>query len=285
MRRNLVLSVASALALLVVAFQQARAESSSALPSQTFDRTVSLAPGGSFAIENVNGPVTIVGWDRDAVEIHAVKTASSHAVADLLRVQIDVAATPGLVQVNTLDPHEDGVEVAVDYTVRVPRRVLLQEVATVNGTVRVTGVNTEGQRLNSVNGDIDVSRLCRRIFRSDHEWRYPHGDGPAGGWRPAGGRDGQRCNCLGASGQRGGESRRAVAQWRFSLGTASRLPRRVQATRIAWTAWCRGRAFAASHGERRDPRFGIAARNLEGAALRCAIAVTRRHSGFHSTWC
>jgi DUF4097 and DUF4098 domain-containing protein YvlB len=130
MRRNQIASLAGALALLVL-------------------------PGGSFAIENVNGPVTIVGWDRDAVEIHAVKTAS-HAVADLLRVQIDVAATPGLVQVSTVDPHEDGVEVAVDYTVRVPRRVLLQEVATVNGTVRVSGVNTEG-KLNSVNGDIDVS--------------------------------------------------------------------------------------------------------------------------------
>lgn len=156
MRKKLVLSVAAVLALLVVASQQARAQSASALPSQTFDRTISLAPGGSLAIENVNGPVTIVGWDRDAVEIHAVKTASSRTFADLLRVRIDVAATPGLVQVNTIDPHEDGVEVAVDYTVRVPRRVLLQEVATVNGTVRVTGVNTEG-KLNSVNGDIDVS--------------------------------------------------------------------------------------------------------------------------------
>jgi DUF4097 and DUF4098 domain-containing protein YvlB len=154
MRTRRILSVAGALALLAVASQQARAQSS--LPSQTFDRTVSLAPGGSFAIENVNGMVTVVGWDRDAVEIHAVKTASSHTVADLLRVQIDVAATPGLVQVNTVDPHEDGVEVAVDYTVRVPRRVLLQEVATVNGTVRVSGVNTVG-KLHSVNGDIDVS--------------------------------------------------------------------------------------------------------------------------------
>src|SRR5271154_2115351 len=155
MRKTLILSVAGALALLVGAFPQARAQSSSALPSETFDRTVSLTPGGSFAIENVNGPVTIVGWDRDAVEIHAVKTAS-HEVTDLLRVRIDVAATPNLVQVNTVDPHEDGVEVAVNYTVRVPRRVLLQEVATVNGTVRVTGVNTRGE-LHSVNGDIEVS--------------------------------------------------------------------------------------------------------------------------------
>lgn len=155
MRRGLLLSVAGALTLSIVAFQQVRAQSSSVLPSETFDRTVSLAPGGSFAIENVNGPVTIVGWDRDAVEVHAVKTAA-HEVADLLQVRIDVAATPGLVQVSTVDPHEDGVEVAVNYTVRVPRRVLLREVATVNGAVHVTGVNAVGE-LHSVNGDIEVS--------------------------------------------------------------------------------------------------------------------------------
>ena len=45
MRKKLVLSVAAALALLVVAFQQARAQTSSALPSQTFDRTVSACAG------------------------------------------------------------------------------------------------------------------------------------------------------------------------------------------------------------------------------------------------
>ena len=154
MRTNMILSVAAALALLLVALQQIHAQSSVAFPSETFDRTVSLAPGGSFAIENVNGAVAITGWDRDAVEIHAVKTAS--LAEDLGRVQIDVAATPGRVQIDTVDPHEDGVEVAVNYSVRVPRRVLLQEVATVNGSVRVTGVNAMGE-LHSVNGDIEVS--------------------------------------------------------------------------------------------------------------------------------
>jgi DUF4097 and DUF4098 domain-containing protein YvlB len=150
-----VLSVGCAFALSILALDQARAQSSMALPSETFDRTMALAPGGSFAIENVNGSVTIAGWDRDAVEIHAVKMAA-RGVADLGRVRIDVAGGPGRVTVDTIDPHEEGVEVTVNYNVRVPRRVLLQAVATVNGTVRVTGVNAAGE-LHSVNGNIEIS--------------------------------------------------------------------------------------------------------------------------------
>jgi len=121
---------------------------------EVFDRTVPLASGGSFALENVNGAVTVTGWDREAVEIRAVKT-TSHAATDLLQVQIEVAAVPGRVAVDTVNPPDGGAEVNVAYSVRVPRRVLLQHVSTVNGTVRVTGVESAGT-LRSVNGDIEV---------------------------------------------------------------------------------------------------------------------------------
>ena len=41
---------------------------------QTFEHSYPLAPGGSFLLENVNGSVQVEGWDRDEVEVEAVKT-------------------------------------------------------------------------------------------------------------------------------------------------------------------------------------------------------------------
>ena len=44
----------------------------------------------------------------------------------------------------------------MNYTLHVPRRVWLEQVATVNGAVHVSGVEGAGE-LRSVNGDVDVS--------------------------------------------------------------------------------------------------------------------------------
>jgi hypothetical protein len=127
---------------------------------EVFERTVPLPAGGSFALQNVNGSVTITGWGRDAVEVRAVKSSPSAsaqlAVSDLARVQVNVAAASDRVTVTTAYPKDEGVDVAVAYSVRVPRRVWLQQVATVNGTVRVNGVQGAGE-LRSVNGDVEVS--------------------------------------------------------------------------------------------------------------------------------
>jgi len=120
-----------------------------------FDRTIPLAPTGSFALRNVNGPVTVEGWDRDAVEVHAVKTSGAGG-AVVSEARIDVTASADAVSVTTVYPQDETAEIAVAYTVRVPRRALLKQVATVNGAVQVSGVEGTGE-LRSVNGNIDVS--------------------------------------------------------------------------------------------------------------------------------
>lgn len=121
---------------------------------EVFQRTYPLPPGGTFELQNVNGPVVVSGWERNEVEIHAVMTARRH-VEDLQRVKIEVQALPGRVSVETRYPQDEGVEVGVEYRVRVPHRVLLGHLITVNGTVRVSGVEGTGE-LRSVNGDVEA---------------------------------------------------------------------------------------------------------------------------------
>jgi Putative adhesin len=122
--------------------------------NQTFVKTYPLNSGGSFLLENVNGSVRVEGWERDEVEVRAVKSSVSDP-RDLERVKIEVSSQPGQVAVHTRYPQGEGVEVAVEYVVHVPYRVLLGSVETVNGSVVVRGVEGSGA-LRSVNGNVEV---------------------------------------------------------------------------------------------------------------------------------
>jgi DUF4097 and DUF4098 domain-containing protein YvlB len=128
---------------------------------QIFQQTYPLSSGGQFMLQNVNGSVQVVGWDRDEVEVCAVKSAQNDP-RDLERVKIEVESHPGEVDVHTLYPEGEGVEVAVEYTIHVPNRVLLGSIGTVNGSVRVRGVQGQGE-LRSVNGNVEVVESSGRF--------------------------------------------------------------------------------------------------------------------------
>ena len=129
---------------------------------ETFHHVYPLTKGGSFVLENVNGSVHVDGWDRDEVEVSAVKTGTSEA-RDVQQVKIEVDhSTPGQIAVHTRYPKGEGAEVAVEYHVHVPYRVLLGSVGTVNGSVIVRGVEGGGE-LRSVNGDVEVSNSSGRF--------------------------------------------------------------------------------------------------------------------------
>ena len=125
-----------------------------ATTNQLFDKTYPLTAGGDFRLDNINGSVQVEGWDRDEVEVSAVKTAQDDS-GDLDNVQINVESLPGHIAVHTLYPNSAGDGVMVEYHVHVPYRILLANVKTVNGSVSVRGVQGGGDLL-SVNGDVDV---------------------------------------------------------------------------------------------------------------------------------
>jgi hypothetical protein len=122
--------------------------------TKEFNQTYPLQPGGSFELQNVNGTVEVEGWDRDTIEIRAVKTAK-HRESDLELVSIDVDAKPSAVSVSTRYPQNEGVEVAVEYKVHVPHCAHVEHLGTVNGTLRVSGIEAVDD-LRTVNGNIEV---------------------------------------------------------------------------------------------------------------------------------
>jgi Putative adhesin len=128
---------------------------------QVFRETYKLPAGGQFQLDNVNGSVHVEGWDRDEVEVQAVKTSQNDA-HDLDQVKIEVESHPGEVDVHTRYPTGQGADVAVEYHIRVPNRVLLACVQTVNGSLEVHGVDGGGQ-LRSVNGNVEVTDSSGRF--------------------------------------------------------------------------------------------------------------------------
>lgn len=122
--------------------------------SKEFNQSYPLQSGGTFELQNVNGAVEVQGWDKDVVEVHAVKTAKFKE-SDLERVSIEVNANSGAVSIATRYPQNEGVEVAVEYTIHVPYGAKVEHLGTVNGTLRVAGVD-EVDELRTVNGNIEV---------------------------------------------------------------------------------------------------------------------------------
>src|SRR5438445_9898340 len=102
--------------------------------TKEFNQSYPLQPGGSLELQNVNGTIEVQGWDRNEVEVHAVKTAKQKE-SDLDRVSIEVDAKPNAVSVTTRYPQNEGVEVTVEYTVHVPHGARVEHLATVNGAL------------------------------------------------------------------------------------------------------------------------------------------------------
>lgn len=122
--------------------------------NKEFSQSYPLQPGGTFELQNVNGPVEVEGWDKNEVEIHAVKIAKEKE-SDIDRVSIEISAKADDVSVVTRYPQDEGVEVAVVYTVRVPHGARVEHLGTVNGTLKVAGVDAV-EDLRTVNGNIEV---------------------------------------------------------------------------------------------------------------------------------
>jgi hypothetical protein len=122
--------------------------------TREFIKTLPLRADGSFELNNVNGTVRIEGWDRAEVEVRAVKTTPDHeSVLD--QVAIEIESRPDAISVSTRYPQDEGVAVAVDYVIHVPRHAQLNRINNVNGTLRVVSSDSIGD-LHTVNGNIEV---------------------------------------------------------------------------------------------------------------------------------
>jgi hypothetical protein len=103
----------------------------------------------TYPLDNLNGAVQIKVWDREAVQVDAVKRAYRRERLD--EAKIDVYSTPESIRIKTIYPDYDQTftddekgrynnPAVVDYTLTVPRKSRLESIELVNGSLDLYGV-------------------------------------------------------------------------------------------------------------------------------------------------
>jgi DUF4097 and DUF4098 domain-containing protein YvlB len=130
--------------------------------TERFEQTYPLNSNGRVSVSNVNGSITVETWDRNEVKLVAVKTANDKARLDEVEVQIN--ARPEYFRVETDYGVQDGKgwkvngRMQVEYTLTEPRNAVLNEIETVNGSVKISNA-TNMVRASAVNGGVTATNL------------------------------------------------------------------------------------------------------------------------------
>jgi DUF4097 and DUF4098 domain-containing protein YvlB len=134
---------------------------------EEFHQTYPLSANGRIILENLNGGVRINVWDRNEVQLNAVKRAYNRE--RLGEAKIDVVASPDSIRIKTKYPDYDqsftddergrySNPAIVDYALTVPRQARLESVDLINGSLDIEG--TEGDvKASSVNGRVSARGL------------------------------------------------------------------------------------------------------------------------------
>src|SRR6516225_804116 len=139
--------------------------SASAQVSEEFHRTVPLPSNGRVSLGNVNGNVTITGWERTEVQIDAVKKASNQQKLDEATIEVDAGSDYVRIRTRYPENHTNNNPATVTYELHVPRTARLDSIDLVNGSLEVSQVAGE-VRASLVNGSTKIHDLAGRAHLS-----------------------------------------------------------------------------------------------------------------------
>ncbi len=141
---------------------QTGAAFSKAKVQKEFNQTYALAATGQVRLDNVNGKVHIVAWDRAEVKVEAVKLAETEEELEAVKIVID--SKPDQIRIHTKYPGtkwslwKRNNSTTVEYDVKVPSHAVLEEINNVNGRVEIQGVHGR-VHASTVNGKLAVDGL------------------------------------------------------------------------------------------------------------------------------
>jgi len=129
--------------------------------TETFSQTYPLSATGTIRLENANGSVEIIAWDKNEVALEAEKNARD--AEGLARLTLKIESTPERLAIKTVYTRKwklfENANAHVRYKLMVPAGVTLDKIDVVNATIRVTGIKGS-VNLDTVNGNIDAKDLA-----------------------------------------------------------------------------------------------------------------------------
>jgi len=128
--------------------------------TETFTQTYPLHADGTIHLENVNGDIDIVAWDKAEVAVEAVKKGKSNE--DLAKVTLEIDSSPARLSIKTKYAKTGwfgSINTSVRYKLMVPAGARLAKIDSVNSAITVTGVRGAVD-LDIVNGSITATGLA-----------------------------------------------------------------------------------------------------------------------------
>lgn len=139
-----------------------------------FEANYPLAANGRISVSNVNGSISVEGWDRNEVKLEVIKKADS--AETLSEVEVKITDRPDFLKIETdyknlrYSGQNRRRKLEVNYKLTVPKNAILNSIETVNGTVAIKGVHGEA-KASAVNGNVDVANI-----RSDADLSTVNGE-------------------------------------------------------------------------------------------------------------
>lgn len=128
---------------------------------EDFHSSHKIEPGGHLSIDNHNGSIEIITWEKDEIEVNGTKHASTKDLLDDLKVTVD--STPTKLAIRVSKPEFLRGNAGVRLNLRVPKKLELDRVRSTNGHIRVNG--TEGPaNLETTNGKIGAEQMAGKLL-------------------------------------------------------------------------------------------------------------------------
>lgn len=132
--------------------------------TERFEQTYPLNSDGKVSVSNINGSITVETWDKNEVKVEAIKTADTRENLGDVRIKID--SKPEYLKIETeyeawknkADGNWKNRKLEVQYRLWVPRNAMLDEIATVNGSINASNL-ANSTKISTVNGLVKAVNL------------------------------------------------------------------------------------------------------------------------------
>lgn len=134
---------------------------SGATVTEEFHKTVPLSANGRVSLENINGNVEISGWEKNDVQIDAVKSARDQERLDEAKIEVEGSGDSVSIRTRYPEGQTNNNPASVHYTLHVPSGARLDKIQLVNGNLEVSQVLGE-VNASLVNGKLTAHDLSGR---------------------------------------------------------------------------------------------------------------------------
>lgn len=132
-----------------------------------FHKTYPVAPSVNVSLSNINGSVRITAWDRNEVQLDAVKTANTQEKLNQAEIRVDASENRIHIQTHYPEHINNNNPATVEYELHVPRMARLDKIDLVNGKLDIDGVKgaVSGASVNGsitgrgLTGDVELSTV------------------------------------------------------------------------------------------------------------------------------